>query len=437
MSNEIPNNGVDDDNNGFVDDVSGWNFEHDNNDVTPEFDWWIGIEAHGTLVAGVIAAKGNNGIDVCGVNWTSSIMALRLSLDVTSAEVAAGLDYATANGANVVNMSFGSSDFAPEGDPAVKAAIDNAYAQGILLVASAGNDDTALPHYPAAYYNVMAVSSTDGEDIKTGHSSFGHWVDIAAPGTDIVTTDLDGEYIATAGTSFSGPYVAAVGALVLSHKPDLTHVEIRAILENTTDQVHYGQMDPNLGYVGTGRVNAYNALLEADRKQPLGEIVEPMPQQTFAADGNDIEVTLLVHGESYLLEYAAYGSNTWIVLNDGSTPIDANGFAHMSLPNPGVGVFDLRLTVATGEHAHTDRKLFGIELGPSLAPWPMPDLPEDPMELPDEMYLGSPLCLDVDGDGRNEIVQSSMVWGDFMLDGRIMLWKDDGTPLAGWPKPLG
>ncbi|MHC4168617.1 MAG: S8 family serine peptidase, partial [Planctomycetota bacterium] len=158
--NEIPNNGVDDDNNGFVDDVSGWNFEHDNNDVTPEFDWWIGIEAHGTLVAGVIAAKGNNGIDVCGVNWTSSIMALRLSLDVTSAEVAAGLDYATANGANVVNMSFGSSDFAPEGDPAVKAAIDNAYAQGILLVASAGNDDTALPHYPAAYYNVMAVSST-------------------------------------------------------------------------------------------------------------------------------------------------------------------------------------------------------------------------------------------------------------------------------------
>jgi len=433
---EIPNNGVDDDNNGFIDDVCGWNFESDNNDVTPEFDW-SGVEGHGTQVSGVIAGAGNNGIGVCGVNWTSSIMALRMSVDVTSAEVAAGLDYAAANGADVVNMSFGSSDFAPEGDPAVKAAIDNAYAQGILLVASAGNDDTALPHYPAAYYNVMAVSSTDGLDAKTGHSSFGHWVDIAAPGTDIVTTDLDGLYKATAGTSFSGPYVAAVGALVLSHRPELTHAEVRAILENTTDPVHYGSMDPNLGYVGTGRVNAYKALLESERRHPFGEIVEPRPQQTFPPDGNDVPVTLFVMGDSYRADYSPYGRKDWVLLDDGTPAADANGFVHLSLANPGVGVFDLRLTVTTDGYTHTDRKLFGIEIAPSLAPWPMPDLPEDPMELPDEMYLGSPLCLDVNGDGRNEIVQSSMVWTGYEYEGRIMIWKDDGTPLAGWPKPMG
>jgi len=218
---EIPNNDIDDDNNGFIDDVSGWNFEDDSNDVIPD-DSWSSVAGHGTQVSGVIAGVGNNGIGVCGVNWNSSIMALRLGIEMTTAEVAAGLDYATANGAHVINMSFGGDDSGPEGDQALKTAIDNAYAQGILLVASAGNNDTTEPLYPAAYYNVIAVSSTNGEDIKTGRSSFGHWVDIAAPGTDIVTTDLDNEYVATAGTSFSGPYVAAVGALVLAHKPDLS-----------------------------------------------------------------------------------------------------------------------------------------------------------------------------------------------------------------------
>lgn len=433
---EIPNNNLDDDNNGYIDDVSGWNFESNNNDVIPEPGFY-GVEGHGTWVSGVIAGVGNNGTGVCGVNWQSSIMALRLSIFMTSAEVAAGLDYAAANGAHVVNMSFGSDDFGPEGDPAVKAAIDNAYAQGVLLVASAGNDDSAERNYPAAYYNVMAVSSTNGEDMKTGHSTFGHWVDIAAPGIDVVTTDLGGGYRALAGTSFSGPYVAAVGALALAHKPNLTHVEVRAILENTTDPVYYGDLDPDMGYVGAGRVNAYNALLEADRRHPLGEIVAPMPQQTLPANGNDIAVTLFVHGDSYQAEYRPYGQSDWILLNDGGAPIDSDGLVHLSLADPGVGVFDLRLTVATDGRTHVDRKIFGIELAPSLAPWPMPQLPDDPRQPPDEMYIGSPLCLDVDGDGRNEIVQASVVWTNSWPEGRINIWKDDGTPLAGWPKSLG
>jgi len=433
---EIPNNEIDDDNNGYIDDVSGWNFDEDSNNVIPEFDWY-GVEGHGTQVSGVIAGVGNNGIGVCGVNWQSSIMALRLSIYVTSAEVAEGLDYATANGAHVVNMSFGSDEFGPEGDPAVKAAIDNAFAQGVLLVASAGNDDTPEPHYPAAYYNVMAVSSTNGEDIKTGHSSFGHWVDIAAPGTDIVTTDLNNEYIATAGTSFSGPYVVAVGALILAHEPNLTHVEVRAILENTTDPVYYGDLDPDYGYVGTGRVNAYNALQAADRRHPLGEIAEPRPQQTFAPDGNDIPLTLFVHGDSYQLEYRGFGQDEWNLLNDGSSPIDPNGLVHLMFTNPGVGVFELRLNVTTDGTVHTDRKIFGIKLGAEMAPWPMPEIPDDPEESPDELYLGSPLCLDVDGDGRNEIVEASVTMSDYWPEGSISIWKDDGTALDGWPASLG
>ena len=187
-------------------------------------------------------------------------------------------------------MSFGGDTFGPEGDQIVKAAIDNAYSKGVLLVASAGNSDSSRPHYPAAYYNVMAVSSTNGEDTKTGHSTFGPWVDIAAPGTDIVTTDLGNEYVATAGTSFSSPYVAAVAALLFAHRPKLTPIEARAILENTTDPLYYGDLDPNLCYIGTGRVNAYKALLDADEGYPLGEFVVPGPRQTYAADVNRIDL---------------------------------------------------------------------------------------------------------------------------------------------------
>jgi len=416
---EIPNNEIDDDNNGYIDDVSGWNFEEDNNDVIPDGYDYYDILGHGTQVSGVIAAVGDNKVGVCGVNWHGSIMALRLSIYVTSAEVASALDYAAANGARVANMSFGSDEFGPEGDPIVKTAIDNAFAQGVLLVASAGNEDSARPNYPAAYYNVMAVASTNGEDIKTGHSNFGLWVDITAPGTDIVTTDLNNEYIATAGTSFSGPYVVAVGALVLAHNPELTHIEVRAILENTTDPVYYGELDPDYGYVGTGRVNAYTALLESDRRHPLGEIVEPRTQQTFPSDGNDITLTLFVHGDSYQLDYRSFGQDEWSLLNDGSSPIDP-------------------LNVTTDGTVHTDRKIFGIELGAEMAPWPIPEIPEDPEELPDEMYVGSPLCLDVDGDGRNEIVEASTTYDDYYwFEGSISIWKDDGTALEGWPVTLG
>jgi len=307
-----------------------------------------------------------------------------------------------------------------------------------LLVASAGNENTNTPLYPAAYYNVMAVSSTNGEDIKTGHSNFGHWLDIAAPGTDIVTTDLNDEYIATKGTSFSGPYVAAVGALVLAHKPELTHIEVRAILENTTDPVYYGELDPDYGYVGTGRVNAYTALLESDRRHPLGEIVEPRTQQTFPSDGNDITLTLFVHGDSYQLDYRSFGQDEWSLLNDGSSPIDPNGLVHLTFTNSGAGTFELRLNVTTDGTVHTDRKIFGIELGAEMAPWPIPEMPEDPEELPDEMYVGSPLCLDVDGDGRNEIVEASTTYDDYYwFEGSISIWKDDGTALEGWPVTLG
>ncbi len=425
--NEIPDNDIDDDENGYVDDVHGWNFESDNNKVTPETDWYE-IEGHGTQVSGVIAGMGNNDEGVCGVNWQCSIMALRLSLFVTSAEVAEGLDYAAANGADILNMSFGADEFGPEGDPIVKEAIDNAFNQGVLLVASAGNSNTDRALYPAAHYNVMAVSSTNGEDIKTEHSMYGPWVDIAAPGTDIVTTDLDGEYIYTAGTSFSAPYVAAVGALVLSYRPALTNVELRAILENTTDPVYYGQVDPEQCYVGTGRVNAYTALLNADVSCPLGEIVAP--RQAEVLDANTVDVVVFVHGDTYRLDYSPYGNDDWALLSEGAGPADSNGMVHVAFAVPQRCVYDLRLSVTTGAITHIDRKVIAVSSATAQEHWPKPNELDE--SFADEFY-GNAICMDVDGDGRNEIIQPAYSWEEYWGEARVNIWREDGTSLPGWP----
>ncbi len=429
---EIPDNGEDDDENGYIDDVHGWNFESANNEVTPESDYY-GIEGHETMVAGVIAAAGNNGIGVTGVNWKCSIMALRVSLNITSAEVAEALDYAAVNSVHILNMSFGADRFGPDGDIIVNEAIDNAYQSGILMTASAGNDDMTEMNYPAAYYNIMAVASTNGEDIKTGHSSFGPWVDISAPGTDIVTTDLYGEYISTAGTSFSAPYVGAVGALVLSYRPELTNMEVRAILENTTDPVYYGSVNPDECYIGTGRVNAYLALLGADTRYPLGEIIEPKHAQTFASDVNNIPIVLYVHGDTYRLEYTQYGGNDWITIGEGRPPRNPNGFVYLSLDNPGPSTFDLRLSVTSGGFTHTDRKSFGFKMAQEQADWPKP---EEVDEYNIEIFYGGSICMDIDGDGRNEIIQPVVTLSDWWLEGQVAIWDEDGTPLPGWPKGL-
>jgi len=427
---EIPDNKKDDDGNGYVDDVHGWNFGTGDNKVAPTGSSGSTV-SHGTQVAGVIAAVGNNGKGVVGVNWQCSIMVLRLSLDFTSKEVSEALNYAAANGARVVNMSFGGDDFGPQGDQIVKAAIDKAYSKGVLLVASAGNSDSSRPHYPAAYYNVMAVASTNGEDTKTGHSTFGPWVDIAAPGTDIVTTDLGNEYIATAGTSFSSPYVAAVATLLFAHRPKLTPIEARAILEGTTDPLYYGDLDPNLCYIGTGRVNAYKTLLGADQDYPLGEIIVPGPRQTYASDVNRIDLTAFVHGDSYQLDYRLFGQTDWTVITQGVSPEDPNGFVHASLADPGVGAYELRLVVSRGEHVHTDRAVFGIELAPEQTSWPKP---KEVSEESEEYFIGNPVCLDLNGDGRNEIIQPSIDYTDsYWGTGKINVWSEDGNSPANWP----
>jgi len=436
---EVPGNGKDDDGNGYIDDVHGWDFGDSDGDVYPTGS--SDYAAHETMVAGIIAAVGNNGIGPCGVTWHCKIMPLRLSDNFTSAEVAGALRYAADNGARIVNMSFGADEFGPEGDPLVKQAIDYAFGKGVLLVAAAGNNDTDRPNWPAAYYNVLAVAATDGEDMRarwgngSAGSSFGLWVDLAAPGTEMATCTLNAKYAAVDGTSFSSPYVAGVAALLLSKRPDLTPMEVRAILENTTDPVDYGSMDPNLSYVGTGRVNAYKALQGAAVAYPLGEIVEPRPRGEFALDANEIPMSLFVLGDTYRLEYRRYAEEAWTSIKEGPVAAEAadKGLIHLSLANPGVGSYLLRLSVTRDGAVHTDQKAFGVPASPERQDWPLALSGSDAIY---NLFYSSPVCLDTNADGRQEVVQS-LFWESLTDYGNdTHLWNPDGNSMTGWPKAL-
>jgi subtilisin family serine protease len=225
---EVPGNGVDDDANGFVDDVHGYDFAGHDGDPSDE-------NGHGTNVAGIVGARGNNGIGVAGVAWRARLMIVRV-LDAqgtgTVDDVARGIRYAVANGARIVNLSMAG----PDTDPMLESAIGEARAAGVLLVASAGNSAANLDvtaAYPASTPsdNVIAVASTDEDGALAPGSSFGaHTVDLTAPGENIDSTALGGRYATASGTSQAAAHVTGTLALMAAAQPAAGWQALRAQL---------------------------------------------------------------------------------------------------------------------------------------------------------------------------------------------------------------
>lgn len=245
-TDEIPNNGIDDDQNGYIDDVRGWDFAYDDNDPMDDSE-------HGTICAGVAAAFGNNGIGMIGVAWNCKIMPLKVWDETGSGsweDVAQAIIYAADNGADVISISASGVDV-----PTIMLdAVNYAYNKGVFMCAGAGNRGTNEKNYPAAYEHVTAVGMTNTRNAVRSNSNYGEWVDIAAPGNLIYTTMPKQEYIFAAGTSLACPIVGGVAALLLSKDPSLTPDEVNALLCNNTDPYSGDR------YIGTGRINAYKAL---------------------------------------------------------------------------------------------------------------------------------------------------------------------------------
>jgi subtilisin family serine protease len=241
--NEVEANGqsgVDDDANGYVDDAIGYDFT----DV-PEIDGAgdyavrdpdpMDDVGHGTWVAGVAAAAGNNGIGGAGVAYGARYMPLRAGFRprigfslgfLAEDDAAAAVVYAVDNGADVLNLSFGDLVRAPILEDAVRYAVE----RGVIVVAASGNSGTSLPFYPAALHGVVAVGAVDRDGRRASFSSWGPGVSLLAPGQAVVTTDLESGMTAKSGTSLAAPVVAGAAALLRSLHPDWTAEQIAAVL---------------------------------------------------------------------------------------------------------------------------------------------------------------------------------------------------------------
>jgi subtilisin family serine protease len=283
---EISGNGIDDDGNGFVDDVHGWDFADDDNDPTDSTP--TVCASHGTHTAGTIGARGNNGLGVTGVNLDVTIMPLR-ALRRRYLVFCAGFDsdfigaiqYAADKGVRISNNSYGSGPFSQAVFEAIRASKS-------IFVAAAGNDATDNdfnPSYPASYDlgGVISVAATDDSDLLAGFSNFGlNSVDLGAPGVDILST-VTGGYGVLSGTSMASPHVAGAAALLLASDPSLTNHEIVWRLANTTDFT-------NLPVASGGRLNVFNAIMFS----PVVTIGLTPLGPTTAAPGETIDYSVRV-----------------------------------------------------------------------------------------------------------------------------------------------
>jgi hypothetical protein len=259
---EIPN-GDDDDGNGYVDDVRGWDFVDNDNDP-------MDTHGHGTHVAGTIGAEGDNGTGIIGVCWAAQVMPLRFIDDSglgTVADEISAIEYTIIKGAKIINASFSGSASMAEQD-----AISHAKDAGILFVAAAGNEGVNTPSYPAGYdlLNIISVAATDQDDVLAPFSNYGAgWVDVGAPGVNIYSTlPLPDDYGYKDGTSMAAPHVVGLAGLIRNMTPSLTHAEVRYMILNS--------VDPQASLVGRtvtgGRINADKALLSPVPLLPPSEV---------------------------------------------------------------------------------------------------------------------------------------------------------------------
>lgn len=349
---EIADNKKDDDGNGFVDDVNGWDFIDNDNTPSPNPSDDASKEAlnHGTLVAGEIGAVGNNHLGVSGVNWQVRIMPVRMLDDQgsgTEFDAANAIRYAVRNGARVINLSFAGN----EAHTALQAAVKDAYEKGVVIVAALGNDarDTDVtPVYPACLRTVaddwvIGVTAVDRSGRGTAFTNYGtQCADVAAPGMQIYGLAYPQNSAASSelyrggwnGTSMASPLVAGAAALLFAQYPTLSPTDVRNILKLSVDPVRI--VGYERGELGAGQLNLERALIlgasyapaaksSPSSSSPAAESDEPSSKADVATGSDDVlKYSFAIfgapagsapmvdvrraNGSSYA-QFAAYGEN--------------------------------------------------------------------------------------------------------------------------------
>ncbi|MCF7809694.1 S8 family serine peptidase [bacterium] len=249
---DFERNDHDDDNNGKVDDFYGWDFPSNDND--PDDVMW-----HGSHCAGIASAVTNNGEGVASVGYSCSIMAVRVGSAASITHGYEGIEYAVRAGADVISNSWGGGARSDQEQDVIFYAAEN----DVVVFAAAGNTGSSQRHYPAAYDSITAVAATDDEDVKADFSTYGNWVDISAPGVQVLSTVRNGGYSRENGTSMACPFAAGVALLIRAAYPDLSREEVLHLLFDGADNIDFLN-DRFEGQLGVGRINAFQSLVNGD-----------------------------------------------------------------------------------------------------------------------------------------------------------------------------
>ncbi|MCG8604333.1 S8 family serine peptidase, partial [bacterium] len=268
---EIPDNGIDDDGNGYVDDIRGWDFGDQDND--PKNRNPASAASHGTLVAGIAGAVTDNSAGIAGVGFNCKIMPVKAISDQQADQQFLlfgfeGIKYAAENGADIINVSWGG----PVRSKFEEDIVQFAEAMGSLIVASAGNENTSSPNYPAAYPQALSVASIDSDRQKTTFSSFGSWIKVAAPGISILSTERSAGFAFATGTSFSSPMVSGVAGLVKSHNPTWSPEQVREQVRLSADNVDAVNFRFK-NQLGNGLLNAFSAITKSSPAVRIDQVI--------------------------------------------------------------------------------------------------------------------------------------------------------------------
>lgn len=272
--------GIDDDGNFIVDDSLGYDFGNFDTDASPNDVSW----EHGTHVSGIAGAVTNNITGIAAIGYNARLMAVKGSssnLYVSNGYEA--IAYAADNGADVINLSWG----APVESITEANTIMYAYYLNTVVVAAAGNTNDATVNFPAAYPHVISVSGTTNNDTKATGTTYGQWIDVSAPGANILSTVPGNAYATLSGTSMASPLVAGLAALMRTYNPLLTVDQVESCIVNNTDNIDF--MNPNyIGKLGTGRINAFKAMqcVSATRNQLDASLKSFSMPNMFACNNN-------------------------------------------------------------------------------------------------------------------------------------------------------
>ncbi|KKQ97399.1 MAG: Cell wall/surface repeat protein [Candidatus Woesebacteria bacterium GW2011_GWB1_39_12] len=458
-SDEISGNGIDDDHNGYIDDVNGWDYAtlHWPNfgDNDPMDD-----NGHGTHVSGTIGAVGNNGKGIVGINWKVTIMPIKVLDDGGfgySMRIAQALKYAADNGAKISSNSYGGLERSFLIDDALKYEYD----KGMIIIAAAGNSkDDALNYQPANSDYVITVGASDANDSLASFSNYGEKIDVVAPGKDILSTKssqnnicydaitVGSNYCRLNGTSMSTPHVTGLAALILAFNPNLNNEEVRQIIRQGADDLGSTGKDFNFGY---GRINATKSI-NLSSERPLTPVIT-YPKSRSEVTG---QRTLVIKGgitgsnfKSYKIEYAKYDyrlipqqggwlkpdfrrPSNWQTFGPYTTlPTDGN-LLSFDLTQRESGFYSFRLIATDNQGRNYYYQVNDIRIDKEqVSGWPK------------DFYCPSwngcqnisPAISDINNDGQKEIVIMESVYNNENLPNAIKLhvFKKNGTYLTGFP----